>query len=305
MQTTMGVHEDAKPAETALKFPGHTATRDFTSNVIRAQDLVRLVVAACTDSWDAGQTAVWSFKPHPDDVASGAWKPFVKALAKFLKGNPGKKTIVVIWHEPENDQPKWFKTPEDFVRLFNQVHDWLMSVWSDLVTCHAALAYKYGIVKGGISDAEAPRWKTKAKLNAIDAYSGRTWPVDRILPEHPGFVRWKKYVAGDVWAATERGFAADPDEYELRAATVRRETVWLVANRPVLLLIWATGGSENDPKLLADPQYEAAIAEQFAALSLPFGYEPGPIPGVLVHSATGLLVMADRTDALDSFTSGR
>ena len=301
-----GIHETLLPAITVGRFPGHSATRVFTPGVIRAKDLIRPLTAACQSSWAAGQTAVWSFKPHPGDVTSGAWKPQVEALAGWLRANPGNRTIVVIWHEPENDVPKWFRQPEDFVYLFNTVHDWATNVWPELVTCHAALAYRYGTTKNGIGDAEAARWRTRATLNAVDAYSGRTWPVDRILPELPGFVRWHTCVAqGGPWAVTERGWAASPDEYGLRAETIDREAAWLASNLPEMYLVWATPGAEKDPELLLDPSGEDAVRRLLTRLNLPAGFEPSPIPGVLVHTGTGLLVAADRTTAFLTWADGR
>lgn len=243
--------------------------RDFTHNPIRATDLVRKMTAACAATWAAGKTAIWSFKPHPADVASGAFRPHVQALAAHLRDNPDKPTIVVIWHEPENDIPQWFAAPEDFVRLFNTVHDWLKAVHPGLLTMHCALGYRYAD-RIDITDAVAPRWRTRADINAIDAYQGRTFPLGQILPEHTGYRRWRKYVAADgPLAVGERGFSAPPERYAERVATMARELIWLLDQDVAAYVIWDSEGNEQDPGLILDPSAlavgEATVSALLAA----------------------------------------
>jgi hypothetical protein len=266
----LGVHQKKPPPETAREFAGARGTRIFVANVVKPMDLVKKLKIQCKDTWDAGQVAVWSFKPNPADVKSGAWRKPVEDLARYIKAHPEQKTAVIIWHEPENDMPKWFRTPEDFVKLFNTVAGWMTAVHKDIWTCHAALGYKYGVpVKnGGFDDKMAKRWRTKARINTIDAYSGRTWPVDQILPEHPGYVRWRKCVAptGD-WGVTERGWTAKRKDFPLRSRTMDREFAWLKKlpepARPVVYLVWATEGAENDPGLLLEEKGRASVKRGF------------------------------------------
>ena len=268
MVRLLGVHQQQIPKSTAQEFAGHRGTRIFVANVIRPTDLVKKLKIQCADTWAAGQVAVWSFKPHPADVKNGKWKKPVEDLARYLKANPKAKTAIVIWHEPENDLPKWFKKPEDFVSLFNTVHGWIVAIYPDAWTCHAALAYKYGINKGGITDADAKRWRTKARVNAIDAYSGRTWPLNQILPEHPGYVRWRRHVAPTgAWGVTERGWTCPAKDNKKRAQVMEREFAWLKSlpkeQRPIVYLVWSTSGTENDQGLVLDAQGKTAVKKGF------------------------------------------
>jgi hypothetical protein len=267
----LGVHENADPAVTAKMVPGHNTTRLFVPGVILPRDLVAQVQADCGPTWAAGQTAVWSFKPRPDQVANGKWRKPVQDLAAYLQANAaGARTIVVIWHEPENDVPKWFPTAAAFVNMFNVVHGWLKGVWPQLITCHAALGYRYQDLGGaGISSALAGRWRTLADLNTVDIYSGRSNPLATILPELNGFNRWFAHVATPGrWGVSERGWTCGAKDSALRAATIAREFGWLVAQpvRPDPYLVWDTVGAEGDAGLLLDKPALAAVAAGFARL---------------------------------------
>jgi hypothetical protein len=271
MVRLLGVHQKQQPADTAHEFAGHRGTRIFLPDVIHPRDLVRKLKIQCADTWAANQVAVWSFKPHPADVRNGKWRKPVEDLARYLKANPGNKTAIVIWHEPENDVPLWFKRPEDFVQLFNTVHDWIVAIHPDAWTCHAALAYRYGIKTGGITDGAAKRWRTKARVNTIDAYSGRSFALDQTLPEHPGYQRWRRIVApAGPWGVTERGWTCEPKDHPVRAAVIAREFAWLKAlppaERPVVYMIWSTSGVEGDPGLILDEHAKTAVRKGFQAV---------------------------------------
>lgn len=272
MAYLFGVHENIDPAVTVRRVGGN-ATRVFSSGVLDPRDLVKEAGLRCGATWAAGQTAVWSFKPNPGAVASGAWRPYVEALGSYLHANPGKQTVIVIWHEPENDVPKWFDSPEAFVRMFNTVAGWLRGKHPSVVVAHAALAYRYGDNRG-ITDAIAPRWRTSADVHCVDIYSGRSNPLDTILPELSSYRRWRKFVARDSrWGVTERGWtvAGKGGNNALRAATMAREAAWLQslgADAPEIYLLWNTGGTEGDPGLVLCPQGEKvakAMTTQLAA----------------------------------------
>ncbi len=254
-----GVHENVDPAGTVKRLGGN-ATRDFTPGVIGPRDLVKAATAVCAPSWKAGLTSVWSFKPLPADVASGRWRPFVEEFGRFLADSPDKRTVVVPWHEGENDVPKWFRDADAYVRMFDTVAGWLRSTHPGVVIAHAALAYRYGDGKG-IDDKMARRWRTSADLHCVDIYSGRTNPLETILPELSSYRRWREHVAGDSpWGVTERGWTCQKHDFGRRAATISREAEWLAAQalQPEIYLLWNTGGSEGDAGLVLDNTAEIA-----------------------------------------------
>lgn len=265
-----GVHETGTTsAKRAADFPGHTATRIFLPGVQAAPvDLVAKIERQCAPTWETGHVAAWSFKPHPADVADGSWRRPVEDLAAYLREYyETKRTIVIIWHEPENDRSH-FKTPEDFVTMFNTVHKWMRAVWNHTKTCHAAMAYAYRDNKG-FDDAYARRWRTHAIMHGVDAYSGRSFPLSATLPEHTGFARWKREVARNSrWGVIERGWTCAPQYNKKRADTIHREFKWLagLAQKPDTYLLWNSTGTEADQGLILDPAGRAAVADGFKLL---------------------------------------
>lgn len=264
MALLFGVHEDADPAQTVARVGGN-ATRVFTPGIIGARDLVKAATAVCTPSWNAGVTAVWSFKPDPAQVASRAWKPYVTDLGAFLRDRPQNKTVVVVWHEPENDLDR-LGSAAGFVRMFDTVAGWLRAAHPGVTTCHAALGYRYGDGRD-ITDRVAPTWRTSADLHCIDVYSGRSNPIDTILPELSSYRRWRRYVAqGSRWGVTERGWTIGTigkgGTSVQRSAAMAREAAWLAglptAQQPEVYLLWSTGGTENDRGLIFDAGAEQA-----------------------------------------------
>lgn len=254
-----GVHQVGDPAETRRRLGGN-ATRPFTAVVTPGadeQDLVKKMTAVCRASWAAGQVAVWSFKPDPVAVSTGRFKAQVQAVAVYLKANPQHRTLVIIWHEPENDVPQWFPDAAAFVRLWETVAGWLRAVWPDIVLGHAALLYRYA-GKVDITDAVAKRWRTTATVHLADGYSGRTFPLGMTLPEHSGYVRWRANVAqDDDWGMAERGWTITDNgdaAPALRAATMVRELAWLLTDRPRVYMVWGTSGKEKDKGLILDAE---------------------------------------------------
>lgn len=285
----VGVHEryDGKDARTSVaqtlaEFPLSRVIREFTASKLAPQNVVSKMINECKDGWANGQTVVWSFKPDPDAVLSGAWTPYFKSLAAYLRDNPDKPTILSIWHEPENDVPTYFDDGPHFVRVFNKFHDDVVSVYPGAITCHIAMAYRYAD-SIDITDAVAPKWRTKAKLNAVDVYSGRTFKLNTIMPEQSGFKRWFTYVAqGGEFGVMERGFQATVDDtakQKLRADTIRREADWM-RNTPegrkcVVYVYWNSSGPEYNPHMVLDTQGEDALRYLMEKVN-----EPDPIPQV-------------------------
>lgn len=271
----LGVHENYQgPDKTSLertmrRFPAIDVTREFEADPIPAQDLVKRIDARCGIIWSAGKSCVWSVKPSPADVRSGAWKPYVLALAQHLVADSRQTTtVIVIWHEPENDVPKWFKSPAEFVRYFNTLDAWLKSVDPSVVTSHAALGYRYS----RMTVAQARRWVTHASVQSIDIYSGRSFPLAMTLGTSVAFQRWKaSRPAGSRWAVSERGWIATDALSAERAASILAESDWLAslvpAGRPDFYIVWNTPGSENDPTLPLDAAGRGAVNAMFKRLT--------------------------------------
>lgn len=278
----VGIHQQYQagqdsttPAKTLAEYPHTQATREFKPAVIVPQNLIPNVELLCRKVWDEDLIAVWSFKP--DRKALSMWKPFIDQLASYIKDQKlTDKFIMVIHHEPENDMKA-----HEFVRMFNQIHEWVKAINPGLLTCHAALGYRYRD-NGEISDAEALKWRTKADIHAIDLYQGRSFPLGQIFPENSAFKRWHRCVAqGGAWASTERGFIAGADQQELRAQTLRREADW-VATDPVgqlcvLLLLWDTIGVEGDQLIPMRDQASKDAARYYMERLQP---QPEPEPVV-------------------------
>jgi hypothetical protein len=270
----VGVHENYQgPDKTTLaltlaRFPQIDITREFEAHPLPAQDLVGRINARCGIIWLAEKSCVWSFKPLPADVKSGAWRLYVRELAQYLADTHlENRTVITIWHEPENDVPKWFRSPADFVRVFNTVHDWLISVDGLIETSHAALGYLYS----RMTDRQARQWVTRASIQAIDVYSGRSFPLDMTLATSVAFARWKATrPAGSKWAVSERGWIAVPALSAQRSASITAEADWLVslplADRPDFYIVWNTPGVENDPTIPLDAAGRAAVNAMFARL---------------------------------------
>jgi|SRR5690349_4967706 len=298
MTVLAGVHEQYQgsdattPQETLRRYPAAAVTREFISGVLTPQNIVPKLKNVCQKVWDAGLIPAVSFKLSPADVFSGAWRPYVESAAAWLRdAGYDSKTIIVLWHEPEAAVPKHFGNAEQFVMYFNQVHDWIKGIAPNLLTCHAALAYRYAdknmgsaakpkMVPIDIDDNTASVWaETKADIKAIDAYSGRSFPLATTLPELSGFKRWLTYVVGTgTYGVTERGWMADTDaEYATRADTIRREADWLRntpdGRRCVLYIAWLTEGTEDDPSLKPDSKMATEVANLLVTVN-----EPDPKP---------------------------
>jgi hypothetical protein len=271
----VGVHEDYQGAEastiarTVASFPLIAVTREFEAGALPPQDLISRMVTRCQRVWAAGNVAVWSFKPNPADVRSGAWKPYVLALGQFIRDNRlHDRVIIVIWHEPENDVPKYFKNAADFVAVFNQVHDWLVSVDPAIVTSHAALAYTYR----NMSVGQAKSWVTRCTIHSVDIYSGQSFPLDMTLASSKAFTTWKaSRPTGARWGVSERGWIATDDLSDQRAAAIKAEADYLAAlpeaDQPDFYVVWNSEGAEKNPRIPLDQAGKDAVNHLFDRLS--------------------------------------
>lgn len=257
-------------------FPLMQVTREFKAGVIKPQNLIKPVEFLCRKAWDQGLTVALSFKFSEQEVMDNAWRPHIEQLAWHLKNNNlTGQTIIIIWHEPEDDatdsflsKNKTFRNGAHFVNYFNRVHGWLKNIDSTIVTSHASLGYAYRPARGGKKDNSAyvsdpMEWVTDADIHSIDIYSGRSFPLDHTLNVSPAFKRWRESrPIGRPWAVSERGWQADATRSEARAESIRAEFDWLVglpaSHRPTYYIVWNTEGVENETDLILD---QAAIDE--------------------------------------------
>lgn len=276
--TIPGVHDDRDGAALLRVFPGVRYTRVFVAGQLSDPnvDLITKVRNVCADSWANGLIPIVSIKLNPAQVIAGRWDTKLRDLGAWLTQRP--TTLVSFWHEPEDDWPA-----STFVPYFNTARDRLHDGGPGIAVVYAAMAYQWapgtrpGTSLRGHTDDPAAWAAVQADIYAVDVYSGRSFPLDAILPEHAGFARWYQHmiaaVPGRRWMAAERGFEADAAHSALRAATIRREGEWLLTTAPtthpgcVGWVYWATGGTEESSTLPLDPAGEAAVHDVVAALA--------------------------------------
>lgn len=266
----LGVHEDREPQFTRERFPRAKLFREFIPGVLKPQSLVDKVRRLGEPVWANGGVLVVSFKPDLKAVASGDWDTHLQGLAGWLRASAGP-TFVVPWHEPENDM-----RGSQFVSMFNHVRRVMKDEYPTLTVIHSAMAYQYRLNGKAENTGE---WVTEADLNTCDVYSGKSFPLDQILPEHPGFKRWFAEFGGKSWGITERGFHASAgsiDDCKKRAAVIRREAEWLARNPSCAMYIyWNTSGTEDNPDLVLDSRGEDVLEY---LVELVGGGDPPPPP---------------------------
>lgn len=265
-RATPGICDWRAPEDTLALFQKIRITRVFVPNVLAPGEyLVTKINNACQDAWNAGLIPVVSFKLAPADVTAGLWDTKLTNLGKWLAGKP--EAWIVPWHEPENDL-----AASQFVAMFNRVYSKIKSVNANVKIGYVSMAYCW---RPGDSRTSNPAaWKpAKADFFGCDVYSGNSFPITDILPEHPGFSRWQQAIPGNgPYMIIERGFIAKTDALKVeRAKQIRREAAWLVSTelgkKCEAYLYWNTSGAEDNPALVLDAQGETALNELFGKIS--------------------------------------
>lgn len=276
-----GVHDPRTPDQLVAAFPGVRYTRQFVGDgeVLNTPDdtagLITMFRTACAPSWNAGLVPIVSVKLNVAQVAAGRWAPALHALGAYLATQP--PTMVVFWHEPEDDM-----TAAAFVPYFNAARQQLHA-GGPIPVVYAAMAYQWApayhstsSIKGHTDDPAA--WAAvDADVYAIDAYNGRSFPLGQILPEHPGYVRWYAWMIaahpGRVFIVGERGFeladATSATQSVIRANTINREVAWLRSGAAVDCIgwvYWNTPGTEGSATLALDQRGLAALRDAVASL---------------------------------------
>ncbi len=220
-----GICDWRTPEDSKSKFSKARLFRVFVPNVLTVGDyLVTKVGNACDPAWDAGMIPVVSFKLAPADVAAGKWDTKLTNLGKWLSQKP--EAWIIPWHEPENDL-----TPTEFVSMFNRVYSKIKSVNPSVKIGYAAMAYAWRASDSRTGNPAS--WKpAKSDFLACDVYSGNSFPLTKILPEHPGFARWREHIVGSgTYLIAERGFFASTAAQKTeRVKQLKREADWLVSS---------------------------------------------------------------------------
>ncbi len=257
-RTVPGVHELREPATVKAAYPGTVLTREFIAGVQTVpRSLLDKANAVCRPSWMAGLTPMYSVKLDVAQVAAGRWDGPLTELAQWHSQQPD--AYLIPWHEPEDDL-----TALQFARMFNRVAEVMRAANPLIRLVYAAMAYQWATRSSGGSiagrtDSPADWRAVDADHFAADVYSGRSFPLRAILPEHAGFARWHDEIVGDrPYMVTERGFETLTD-HQARAEHIRREAQWLatdpVGQRCRAYVYWNTTGTEESKGLLLDDEH--------------------------------------------------
>lgn len=261
-----GICDYRTTSQTVGVFPKVKLFRVFVPNVLEPGEyLVTKVNDACEEAWNAGLTPVVSFKLLPADVTAGLWDAKVSNLARWLAGKP--EAWIVPWHEPENDLK-----PVEFTSMFNRVYSVMKTVNPVAKIGYVSMAYCWR--SSDSRTAQPSLWKPlRSDFYGCDVYSGNSFPLSAILPEHSGFVRWHQNIVGTGnYMIIERGFIASTAAQKAERVTqMKREVDWLttsdIGKQCEAYMYWNSPGSENNTSLLLDSQGEKALNYLFGKIS--------------------------------------
>jgi hypothetical protein len=212
---------------------------------------------------------IYSVKLNPAELTAGSWDVQLTNLGTWFANNVG---WLVYWHEPEGTL-----TAGDWTSGFNYFYNKIKQLAPKTRVGTAHMGYQWRT--GSTTTATPTDWlPDRADFYGIDAYSGRSFPMDS-LPNHPGYARWIKVIPGDgVVVITERGFDVgtkvnnlwtdDPTKYAARVTTINNESSWLQSpegQRIYGYCVWDTPGAENDPGLTFDSTAVTAMTNLLAA----------------------------------------
>lgn len=275
-----GVHEEATTGGRTLErakiaFPYSNLSRAFVPNLVRS-DFVKKVEAALRPHIRMGgedHKVYLSLKTDQTLTARGGYVNAYGNVAKYLcKEGLCHRVSVIPWHEPEDNFVGTL-----YQRYFYNVRTAMKNKCPDVQVGTATNSYHWdtkwnnkNVSVAGKTDNPLDWW-VEADFKGIDIYSGRTWKLNKILPELNAFNRWHEHNVGDEpYQVNERGFATpsknEPfEQYELRAATILREFEWLkndrIGQKCEDYLFWNSSGRERDESLVLDPLGEEALRE--------------------------------------------
>lgn len=306
MAALIGVHEKwtspdfgRTPADVKVRFPGADIGRPFVNELTGSPENLRpKALSALQPHLDAQvKVAYLSIKTPRNDTRNGLWDGQYRTLADYLMVDlknqyPNTEIKFIPWHEPEDDM-----TGLQFQGYFNRVRDTMKAAQPNLKVCAAYMTYQWApnwnntASIGGKTDVPSD-WLVTADEYCVDVYSGRSFPLDQILPEHPGFARWYATLlpAGASYTVTERGFETPNTatgathnteaNYPLRNDTIAREFAWLKTQpdglRCTNYIYWNSSGTEESSHLKLDGTGEDALATAIASMTAPPPPPPAP-----------------------------
>lgn len=283
---SIGIHEDwtatpagRTPTEVYQRFQKSELGRCFTgSPITTVQDLRPKVMTTLKPYLSAGTRKIYiSIKTDQAQTKSGAWDARYYELGKRIldiQATYDVELVVIPWHEPEDD----FASGRDFVSYYDKVHESLdnaggpdIKIMPCYMSYHWAPGGMGGSVKGKTNNPS--EWFQESIMRdgvVVDVYSGRSFKLEQILTEHPGFARWVQHVpAGLEINIGERGWETPSSTFpknrsQLRIETMHREFLWLLSDHPVAkrikdYIIWSSPGTERAAGLLMDHGAEKEI----------------------------------------------
>lgn len=301
MTTIPGVHEKTTapdngrtPAEVMARFPGARIFNVFTGAALTTvQDLrprfdteMAKFIPLAPPSGEPPIIVIYRVKTAVADTRNGLWNARFQELGAHIAAYMAAHNIVVIfvwWHEPEDDM-----NGTAFAHAQNKVRQFIKTGGPNVLCGWACMAYQWAPKPSNPSQSIANKTDDVAAWQSVetdilfaDAYNGRSFPLDQILPEHPGIARWLELIVGDRdFAISERGFETPNSatgathntvaNYPLRNETITREIGWLenspVGQRCKYYVYWNSSGTEASSALKLDPTGEDTLAAGIASL---------------------------------------
>lgn len=280
----IGIHEDwtatpkgRTPAEVKARYPLATIGCVFTGKPLTlVQDLRAKVFNALKPYLAAGVKVLYlRVKTDITQTRSGAWDARYLELAVYiakLQLEYGVEIILIPWHEPEDN----FPNGKTFVEYYNRVFDAVKAGSTAVKVKPCFMTYHWAPGKTGSIEGKTDNpsdWLNGLKMTdgvTVDVYSGRSFGLQLILPEHPGFARFIFHLPSSIrWSTTERGWEtpskADKNyRPSVRVTSMHREFVWVLSDDPIAqrcddYTVWSSPGTENAPGLVIDPMGEREI----------------------------------------------
>lgn len=300
----IGIHEDwtatpagRTPTEVYRRYPKSGLGRGFTGKPLTTvQDLRPKVLATLEPYLKAGTRKVYiSIKTDQAQTRNHQWDARYYELGKRIldvQAMNDVKIVVIPWHEPEDD----FVSGGEFLAYYDNVHNALKNAGGpDIAVMPCYMSYHWtpgagGSVKGKTNTPSdwfhAPIMRDGV---TVDVYSGRSFKLEQILIEHPGFARWLQHLPADLEInLTERGWETPSSTFptnrsQLRVETMHREFLWLLSDHPVAQRIkdyniWSSPGTEEAVGLIMD---HAAEKEIDWLLDNAYPTQSNPLPEML------------------------
>lgn len=283
----VGVHEDwtaggRTPTQVKVRYPGAKIGRAFIARVLSYPVDLRPKARNVLLPYLAAKTPIvyLSAKSDVADTIRGDWDVQYRELGTYLdtlQKQHGVTIIFIPYHEPEDDL-----TAAQFVPYFNRVRAAVKLGSSAIQVKPCYMSYQWllrrnGQSVGGKTDNPTAWFRNIQATDGVtvDVYSGRSFPLELTLSEHPAFRRWISYVPATwKWSVTERGWDTPSstnrtNRSALRVKTMNREFAEIRSRRGyysrlIDYVIWSSPGTEGARGLVLDRAGEDAVARFIA-----------------------------------------